>query len=179
MGREAAELQVELGTGRGSFLTKTAKKNPADLYIGLEKVPDVIYDVVLKAKAAELQNIRLVMSDISSVEEIFAMHEVDRFYINFCDPWPKKRYTKRRLTHIDFLRKYQKLLESGGQLHFKTDNERLFEFSLNHFAAADLIISNITFYLYNSGFAGNIMTEYEEKFSLQGMKIFRCEVQFR
>jgi tRNA (guanine-N7-)-methyltransferase len=117
--------------------------------------------------------------DINHIADIFAEGEVDRFFINFCDPWPKARHAKRRLTHVNFLEKYRSLLTAEGELFFKTDNRPLFDFSLEQFEVAKLTVKNLTFDLHNSGMEDNIMTEYETKFSGLGEKINRCEVSFK
>lgn len=177
MGKDVP-LHVELGTGRGQFITGMAEVNANINFIGLEAVVDVLYDAAQKAQTRQLKNVRLAVFDINHILDIFAPGEVDRLYINFCDPWPKNRHAKRRLTHAGFLEKYRQVLAAGGELCFKTDNEKLFEFSLNQFAAGNLKMSNITFDLHHSDFEGNIMTEYEAKFSSMGMKIYRCEAKF-
>ncbi len=125
-----------------------------------------------------LKNVRLLVFDINKIEDIFAPGEVDRFYINFCDPWPKKRHAKRRLTHVGFLEKYRGLLKSGGRIHFKTDNRPLFDFSLEQFEEAKLTVQDVSFDLHAENRPDNIMTEYERKFSGFGEKINRCEVVF-
>lgn len=172
-------IHVELGTGRGRFITEMAALYPAVNFIGLEAQIDVLYNAAVKAREHPADNLRLMVFDINYIETIFAEAEVNRFYINFCDPWPKNRHAKRRLTHRGFLAKYRSLLPPGGQLFFKTDNEKLFEFSLNEMAGAGLRLGNITFDLHSSGFAGNVMTEYEQRFSSKGMRIFRCEATFQ
>jgi tRNA (guanine-N7-)-methyltransferase len=175
----SAPLHVELGTGKGRFITETAALNPDINYIGIEAQLDVLFYAAQKAAAKELKNIRLLVFDINNILDIFADNEIDQLYINFCDPWPKARHAKRRLTHINFLNKYRQIIKSGGRLFFKTDNKALFEFSLEQFAENGLIVENVTFDLHNSEFAEkNIMTEYEQKFSGLGMKIHRCEVVF-
>lgn len=173
-----APLYVELGTGKGRFITQMAARYPEINFIGIEAQKDVIYYAGLKAKELGLKNLRLLQFDINNIADIFAGHEVDRFFINFCDPWPKARHAKRRLTHVSFLEKYRRLLAPKGQLFFKTDNRPLFDFSLEQFAEANLGISNLTYDLHNSGMEDNIMTEYEKKFSGLGEKINRCEVSF-
>lgn len=113
--------------------------------------------------------------NIEDIEKYFAPEEVDKFYLNFSDPWPKKRHFKRRLTYREFLQKYRRLLKPTGVIQLKTDNEGLFEFSLNEFAHELFWLQEITFDLHNSEMAeGNVMTEYEAKFVERGMKIFRC-----
>lgn len=176
-GREAP-LHVELGTGKGRFISQAALRHPEINFVGIEAAQDVAYYAALKVKALGISNVRLLVFDINNIEDIFAVHEVDRFYINFCDPWPKARHAKRRLTHAGFLEKYRRLLKQGGELFFKTDNRPLFDFSLEQFDEANLKIKNVTYDLHASGLEGNIMTEYEEKFSSFGEKINRCEVSF-
>ena len=171
-------LHVEVGTGKGRFLTTLAQYNPGINYIGVEYMQDVIYYAARKADEKELQNLKLLCFDVNNIREIFQPGEVRRLYINFCDPWPKNRHAKRRLTHHNFLAHYRRILVPGGEIHFKTDNEQLFAFSLNEFAAERAFqLQTITLDLHNSGYVGNVMTEYEVKFSLQGMKIFRCEAK--
>ena len=117
-------------------------------------------------------------SYINNIENIFSEGEVDQFYVNFCDPWPKARHAKRRLTHIGFLRRYSKLLKHPGKLIFKTDNRPLFDFSLEQFEEAGLKVDDVSFDLHGENRPDNIMTEYERKFSGFGEKINRCEVTF-
>lgn len=173
-----APLHVELGIGKGRFITEMAANNPGVNYIGIEAQQDVLYYAAQKVADRGLGNVRLLVFDINNILAIFQPGEVWRFFINFCDPWPKNRHAKRRLTHSRFLAMYRNLLRPGGELHFKTDNERLFEFSLNEFAASGLGLRNISLDLHHSSFQGNVMTEYEAKFSALGMKIFRCEAIF-
>ena len=173
-----APLYVELGTGKGRFITQMAARYPEVNFSGIEVQKDVIYYAGLKAKELGLKNLKLLRFDINNISELFAEHEVDRFFINFCDPWPKARHAKRRLTHVSFLEKYRHLLAPKGQLFFKTDNRPLFDFSLEQFEEAGLKVNNLTYDLHNSGMEDNIMTEYEKKFSGLGEKINRCEVSF-
>ena len=176
-GRQAP-LHVELGTGKGDFLSQLAERNPEVNYIGIEMQQDVLYSAAKKIAAMELKNVRLLVFDINKIQDIFAPGEVDRFYINFCDPWPKKRHAKRRLTHVGFLEKYRGLLKEGGEIHFKTDNRPLFDFSLEQFEEAKLTVRDVSFDLHAENRPDNIMTEYERKFSGFGEKINRCEVVF-
>jgi tRNA (guanine-N7-)-methyltransferase len=176
-GRQAP-LHVELGTGKGDFLSQMAERNPDINYIGIEMQQDVLYSAAKKIAALELKNVRLLVFDINKIQDIFAPGEVDRFYINFCDPWPKKRHAKRRLTHVGFLEKYRGLLKQGGEIHFKTDNRPLFDFSLEQFEEAKLTVRDVSFDLHAENRPDNIMTEYERKFSGFGEKINRCEVIF-
>ena len=176
-GREAA-LHVELGTGKGDFISQLALRHPEINFIGIEAQQDVLFAAAKKVSELKLTNVRLLTFDINHIENIFAPDEVDRFYVNFCDPWPKARHAKRRLTHTSFLEKYRSLLKSGGKLFFKTDNRPLFDFSLEQFELANLAVEALSFDLHSSGMTDNIMTEYERKFSGFGEKINRCEVIF-
>ena len=176
-GREAP-LYVELGTGKGDFISQMAECEPGVNFIGIEAQQDVLYAAAKKVAAMELKNVRLLVFDIHEIERIFAPGEVDRFFLNFCDPWPKKRHYKRRLTYRGFLEKYRHLLKKGGELHFKTDNRPLFDFSLKEFEAAELAVRDVSYDLHAEGRPDNIMTEYERKFSGYGEKINRCEVIF-
>lgn len=171
-------LHVELGTGKGSFISEMAVRRPEVHFVGIEAQRDVLFYAAQKVRAAEAGNVRLLVFDINNLLEIFAPGEIDRLYINFCDPWPKSRHAKRRLTHSSFLAKYRQVLKPGGQLFFKTDNTPLFAFSLEEFAAFGLKVDNVNFDLHNSDYQENVMTEYEAKFSGQGYKIHRCEVTF-
>ena len=168
------ELHVELGTGKGDFITTIAEKNPAINFLGLELEATVVLAAARKVHEKNLSNVRLAVFDINHIEEIFSAGEVDRFYINFCDPWPKKRHAKRRLTYIKFLEMYKKILKPNGEIHFKTDNRALFDFSLEQFDLAGWKVRDVTFDLHADEPPENIRTEYENKFSSQGVKINRC-----
>ncbi len=171
-------IQVELGTGKGDFISELAHRFPEVNFIGIEAQQDVLYSAARKIRERELSNVRLLVFDINHIETIFAPGEIDRFYINFCDPWPKKRHAKRRLTHVNFLEKYSRLLHRPGEIHFKTDNRGLFDFSLEQFEEAGLEVRNVTYDLHGDSWEGNIETEYERKFSGLGEKINRCEIIF-
>ncbi|CEO24545.1 tRNA (guanosine(46)-N7)-methyltransferase TrmB [Paraclostridium sordellii] len=168
-------IHVEFGTGRGKFLTTLAKQNPNINYIAMEMKEEVLLKAVEKAVENELNNILFIWGDVNNILDYFDKGELSRVYINFCDPWPKKRWYKRRLTYRGFLENYKKLLNDEGEIHFKTDNEKLFEFSLNEFSEANLKFKNITLDLANSDYEGNVTTEYEDKFMSYGMKIYRVE----
>lgn len=172
------ELHVELGTGKGDFITQLAEKNPDKNFLGLEVEREVILKAARKIQEKNLKNVRLVLFDINRISEIFAENEIDRIYINFCDPWPKKRHAKRRLTHINFLEMYRKILKSGGEIFFKTDNRDLFDFSLEQFEIAGLKVRDVNFDLHSDEPPENIRTEYENKFSALGTKINSCVIQF-
>lgn len=173
-----APLYVELGTGKGDFISQMADRARDKNFIGIELQQDILYQAARKVAAAELSNVRLLVFNISDVETLFVPGEVSGFYINFCDPWPKNRHAKRRLTDRAFLARYKRLLPPGGRLFFKTDNRPLFDFSLREFAAADLIVTDVSYDLHAEERADNIETEYEAKFSAFGEKIHRCEVIF-
>ena len=174
----SAPLYVELGTGKGSFISQIAAREPENNFLGIEAQQDVLYKAAQRVREAKLTNVRLLVFDIRALEEIFASGEVDGFYINFCDPWPKARHAKRRLTYRAFLERYRRVLRPGGLLVFKTDNPGLFEFSLEEFAAAGLKPEDVSYDLHAENRPDNIETEYEKKFSGFGEKIHRCVVRF-
>lgn len=169
-------IHVEFGTGRGKFITTLAKENPNVNYIAFEIKEEVIIKGVEKAVEAELGNILFAWADVSNILDYFEEGELSRIYVNFCDPWPKTRWAKRRLTHTNFLNMYKRLLNEDGELHFKTDNENLFEFTLNEIASNHWMLKNISLDLAKSDFK-NVTTEYEDKFMSYGMRIFRCEAK--
>ena len=169
---------VELGTGMGDFITQLAVRNPQINFIGLEVEKTCVLAAARKVREKNLSNVRLIVFDINNVTEIFAAHEVDRLYINFCDPWPKKRHAKRRLTHVRFLEMYRTILKVGGEIYFKTDNRGLFDFSLEQFALAGLEVRDVTNDLHADEPPDNIRTEYENKFSAAGVPINFCVVRF-
>lgn len=170
-----APLHVELGTGKGRFITSMADHNRQVNFIGIERQQGVIYYAGKKAAETEpaLTNIKLLILDIQRLNLFFAPGEVGCFYINFCDPWPKARHAKRRLTYRSYLRVYAELLAPGGCLCFKTDNRELFNFSVEELESEKWSLSEITYDLHASPAEGDVMTEYEEKFSQKGNRICR------
>ncbi|GAA0374269.1 tRNA (guanosine(46)-N7)-methyltransferase TrmB [Bacillus horti] len=168
-------IHIELGTGKGQFITGMAQAHPHINYIGMELQTSVIAMALKKAKEVKAPNLCLLNQNALQLPDFFEPEELERIYVNFSDPWPKTRHAKRRLTHQVFLDIYLELLGEGNEIHMKTDNEGLFEFSLNSFSDFGCRLKNITLNLHESDMEGNIMTEYEEKFSSQGMKIYRCE----
>lgn len=174
----ARELHVELGTGKGDFITQIAELNPQINFIGLEVEATCVLAAARKIREKNLRNVRLFVFDINNITEIFSAHAVDRLYINFCDPWPKKRHAKRRLTYARFLEMYRTILKYGGEIFFKTDNRALFDFSLEQFAAAAMIVRDVTNDLHADEPPDNIRTEYENKFSAQGVPINFCVARF-
>ena len=172
-------IHMEIGCGKGGFITQLAYQNPNINYIAIEKNGDVLVLAMEKAKNLGLENVRFIYGDATFLNDIVAPGEINRLYINFCDPWHKSGHAKRRLTHRNYLELYKTLLEpTSGEVFFKTDNRKLFEFSLNECADLGLKMRNITLDLHNSGYEGNIMTEYEKLFSEQGMPIYRLEIQY-
>ena len=172
---DCSALWVEVGCGKGKFTVETAQANPDVLLIAVERCREAMVVAMEKAKAMELKNVFFIDMDVAGMEEIFATDEIDRLFINFPDPWPRKKNAKRRLTHRGFLYKYCRTVRPGGEIHFKTDNAPLFEFSVEEFAACGLQVNNLTRDLHKDGIVG-IMTGYEEKFHALGTPINRCEV---
>ena len=171
-GRQAP-LHIEIGMGKGQFLTALAAEHPDINYIGIEKFSSVLVRAVQKQNELELPNLRLIRMDADSITDVFAPGEVDRIYLNFSDPWPKERHAKRRLTSVEFLRRYENILAKDGHVEFKTDNQPLFEFSLEAAEEAGWKLLAVTRDLHHDTALnkGNIMTEYEERFSAQGNPI--------
>ena len=175
---DARELWVEVGCGKGKFTAETAEANPDVLLIAVERCREAMVVAMEKAQAMGLTNVYYIDMDVACIEDIFAAGEIDRLFINFPDPWPRKKNAKRRLTHRGFLDKYCRVVRTGGEIHFKTDNAPLFEFSVEEFAACGLEVKNLTRNLHENGIVG-IMTGYEEKFHALGTPINRCEVVCR
>ena len=173
--KDAAALWVEVGCGKGKFTAETAEANPDVLLIAVERCREAMVVAMEKAQSMGLQNVFFIDMDVANIEEIFAGFEIDRLFINFPDPWPRKKNAKRRLTHRGFLDKYCRTVREGGEIHFKTDNAPLSEFSVEEFAACGLQVNNLTRNLHENGIVG-IMTGYEEKFHALGTPINRCEV---
>lgn len=169
----ATELFLELGCGKGRFTVETAKHNPQALYIAVERVPDAMIIAMERAAQEELRNVFFVDGDAQLLTQYFAPDEVDRIYINFCDPWPSHKHAKRRLTHTNFLSIYHQVLRNGGELHFKTDNRDLYEYSLCQFPKVGYNLTQVTRNLHQAGICG-VMTDYEEKFHEMGIRINRC-----
>ncbi|WP_400242845.1 tRNA (guanosine(46)-N7)-methyltransferase TrmB [Niallia sp. JL1B1071] len=172
-------IHIEIGTGKGRFITEMAKANPSINYIGVELQESVIVSALDRLIEAEVPNLKLMNINAEKLKEYFEKGEIARVYLNFSDPWPKTRHEKRRLTYKTFLDSYQSVLVNQGEVHFKTDNQGLFEYSLKSFSEYGMLLKYVSLDLHNSDYEGNIMTEYEEKFSNRGNRIYRCEVQFR
>ena len=163
---------LELGCGKGRFTADTAGNNPDTLFIALEKVPDAMVIAMERVKERGIENVRFIDGFAEKLTEIFAPGETDRIYINFCDPWPKSRDAKFRLTAPGFLRMYSSILAPGGEIHFKTDNTPLFDWSAEQFNTECWALSELTHDLHKNGAVG-IMTDYEAKFYAEGLKINR------
>ena len=172
------DIYIEIGCGKGKFIIENAKLYRNINFIGIERNTTVA-GITAKKIEKDINNIAIICDNAQNISEIFDIGEISRIYLNFSDPWPKKRLAKRRLTHKNFLDIYKGLFEKTGEVFFKTDNKNLFEFSLNEFCKNDWKLSNISLDLHNSNFENNIMTEYEEKFSSKGMPIYRLEARIQ
>lgn len=172
-------IHIEIGTGKGQFITGMALRNPDINYIAIEVSKNVLVNALEKVIEKEIPNIKLMLVDAENLPTIFTDGEVALVYLNFSDPWPKSRHVKRRLTYKSFLNLYKQILPSNGEIHFKTDNRGLFEYSLVSFNQYGMDFKFISLDLHNSDYEGNIMTEYEAKFSSKGNPIYRSEVAFK
>ena len=167
-------LFIEIGMGKGQFITTLAKNNPDINYIGIEKYSSVLVRAIEKQTELELPNLKFIRMDAENINDVFAENEVDGIYLNFSDPWPKDRHAKRRLTSRQFFARYEKLLKPEGKIQFKTDNSALFYFSLEEVEATNFKANEVSYDLHNSEWnEGNVMTEYEERFSAKGNPIKR------
>lgn len=173
-------VHLEIGCGKGDFVLGMAKKYPSVKFLAVEKVQDVAVIAMEKVARENLTNVRFVCMDAFELVEATAPYKFDRIYLNFSDPWPKKRHAKRRLTSPVFLEVFKKLLSSKGEIHFKTDNIGLFEYSLETFPECGFELRHVTRDLHNSEFASeNVVTEYETNFSQKGFKINRLEAYLK
>ena len=168
-------LRIEIGMGKGKFLHTLAKENPDFNYVGIEKYSSVLLRAIQKMEEDELPNLLFIRMDAEEIFEVFGEGEVDRIYLNFSDPWPKDRHAKRRLPSRQFLERYDRILKPDGVLEFKTDNESLFQFAVEEVPGAGWKVKALTYDLHADPelMKGNIMTEYEEKFSSKGNAIFK------
>ena len=167
------ELRLELGCGKGRFTCEQARREDGMMLLAVERVADVMVVAMERAQAAGLHNVFFVVGDAALLPDMFAPAEVDRLYINFCDPWPKSNQKRRRLTHGNFLKCYRQVLPMGGQIHFKTDNDKLFHWSVEEIPQYGFVLSEVTRDLHADGPVG-IMTDYEAKFYELGKNINRC-----
>lgn len=171
-------IHVEVGSGKGAFVSGMAKANPNINYIGIDIQKSVLSYALDKVLATDVPNIKLLWVDGSDLTDYFEEGEIDRLYLNFSDPWPKKRHEKRRLTYQSFLATYQQILPENGEIHFKTDNRGLFEYSLVSFSQYGMKLKGVWLDLHASDFEDNILTEYEQKFANKGQVIYRVEAAF-
>lgn len=167
-------IYIEIGMGKGQFILEMARRNPDKNFIGIEKYSSVLVRAIEKCEDFTGDNLRFICMNAEAITDVFNVHEVSGIYLNFSDPWPKERHIKRRLTYRGFWERYNQILKPEGQVIFKTDNRPLFDFSLEEAAAARWTLEDISFDLHNSPQAeGNVMTEYEAKFSSLGNPIHR------
>lgn len=166
-------VHIEIGMGKGRFLMDMAKIHPEINYIGIEKYSSVLIRGIQKMESEELPNLYFIRTDAEEITEIFGKEEIDRIYLNFSDPWPKDRHAKRRLPSHEFLDRYRQILSKDGRLEFKTDNQDLFSFALQQLEPAGWKIEQMTYDLHHDKamMEGNVMTEYEERFSMKGNPI--------
>ncbi|MFW7948804.1 tRNA (guanosine(46)-N7)-methyltransferase TrmB [Vagococcus fluvialis] len=175
---KAQPLHIEVGSGKGQFIVEMAKAHPEINYIGIEMQTNAIISILEKQLEEQLPNLQLLLVDGADLTDYFSDGEVDQVYLNFSDPWPKTRHEKRRLTYKTFLRTYETIAKPKAELHFKTDNQKLFEYSLASVTWYGMTLKKVWLDLHASDFEGNIMTEYEEKFSSKGQPIYRLEAIF-
>ncbi|MBO4750293.1 MAG: tRNA (guanosine(46)-N7)-methyltransferase TrmB [Lachnospiraceae bacterium] len=175
----ANPIRLEIGMGKGKFLHALAKENPDVNYIGIEKYSTVLLRAVQKMEQEELQNLKFLRMEAEEIAEVFGEGEVDRIYLNFSDPWPKDRHAKRRLPSREFLARYDKILKKDGQIEFKTDNRALFDFAVEELEPAGWKAQVVTYDLHADPvlMEGNVMTEYEEKFSAAGNPICKYVIK--
>ena len=167
-------IHVEIGMGKGKFIMKLASMNPNINYVGIEKYSSVLLRGLEKRNEVELNNLYFIRFDAEYINNIFEEEELSRIYLNFSDPWPKDRHARRRLTSKEFMARYNLCLKLNGEVMFKTDDRALFDFSLEDIKLAGWELKDITFDLHNSEYAqGNVMTEYEERFTAMGNPIHR------
>ncbi|MFD2630477.1 tRNA (guanosine(46)-N7)-methyltransferase TrmB [Oceanobacillus kapialis] len=171
-------IHIEIGTGKGQFLVGMAEQYPNINFIGIELAKSIVVTAAQKIMESPQQNILLLNENAANLREIFADGEIACIYLNFSDPWPKTRHAKRRLTYYSFLEHYEKVLTPDGELVFKTDNQGLFEYSLVSFSHFGLKLKEVNLDLHAVEDPTNVMTEYEEKFSAKGQRIYRCRAHF-
>lgn len=168
-------VHLEIGCGKGGFVTGMAEAYPEVNFVAAEICIDAMVMAVEKAFDTGIKNVRFINIDAKMLTDYFGDGECERIYLNFSDPWPKSKHCKRRLTYKDFLELYRRVLKPGGEIHLKTDNMKLFEFSICSLSQNNFKMKNVSLDLHNSGFEGNIMTEYEKRFSDMGQPIYRLE----
>ena len=175
----ANPVELEIGCGKGTFICELAKRNPDTNYLAVEKTSNVIVDAAEKAIEQNIKNVRFVRAGAEYLPAYIPQKSIERLYLNFSCPYPKKSYAPHRLTHTNFLKIYEQLLKDGAEIHQKTDNMHFFEFSINSLSDYGFTIKNVSLDLHNSGFEGNIVTEYEKRFSDLGQPIYRLEAYLK
>lgn len=169
---------VEIGMGKGEMITQLAKNNPSNFYIGIEKYATVAYKAMKRAEELELNNFLIICEDVVNLPTLLT-GKIKTIWLTFSDPWPKSRHQKRRLTHISFLNLYKKILTDDGVIKFKTDNDKLFEWTVEHMVENNIKLINTTRDFHSHELSkNNIMTEYEKKWSSQGKNINYLEAIF-
>ncbi len=168
-------IHIEIGMGKGDFIIKQALKNPDINFIGIEKFDSVLVRAITKVENDFIKNLRFIRMDATNIESVF-MKEIDTIYLNFSDPWPKARHEKRRLTSKEFLQRYEKIFKWQEHIVMKTDNRKLFEYSVVSFVDYGYKISDISLNLYDDDTTDNIATEYETKFVNLGFPIYKIDV---
>jgi tRNA (guanine-N7-)-methyltransferase len=167
-------IHIEIGMGKGQFITTLAQQNPAINYVGIEKYSSVLVRAIEKQEELQLPNLVFIRMEAEYIADVFEKNEVAQIYLNFSDPWPKDRHAKRRLTSKEFFARYDKILVPDGVVIFKTDNRELFDFSVEQVPEAGWEMVNCTYDLHHSEYVeGNVMTEYETKFAAEGKPIHR------
>lgn len=168
-------VYLEIGCGKGKFASELAKKNTEINILAVEKTSNVIVDAAERAKSEKIPNLKFLLGPAEYLPVFIKDKSVDRIYLNFSCPFPKKRYASHRLTHKNFLEIYKALMTDTAEIHQKTDNTHFFEFSIEQLSQSGFALKNVTFDLHSSGFEDNIMTEYEERFTKEGLNIYRLE----
>ncbi|MCU5746137.1 tRNA (guanosine(46)-N7)-methyltransferase TrmB [Staphylococcus sp. SQ8-PEA] len=171
-------IYIEIGSGRGQFITTIAAQHPEINFVAIEREKNVMVNILRDVLDHSITNLKLICNDAVELTEYFNSHEVDRIYLNFSDPWPKRRHTKRRLTYPTFLAIYKEILKGEGEIHFKTDNRGLFAYSLESMSQFGMYFTKINLNLHEEDDEDNIETEYERKFADKGSRIYRMEAKF-
>ncbi len=173
---ELSGIMLEIGCGKGGFISKLAQKHPEIQFVAVEKISDVMLLAAEKIKSLDLKNVKFINTDAVTLPEYFPEGSIERIYLNFSDPWPRPKHAKRRLTAPSYLEIYKKLLASNGAIYLKTDNRILFDYSLETLEAAGFRLEKLTYDLHSSEYEPeNLHTEYEDNFSAKGFTINRVE----
>ena len=169
------KIQIEIGMGKGRFIMDMARSHPDINYVGIEKYSSVLLRGIQKMETEPLPNLYFIRMEAEQITEVFGHAEVDKIYLNFSDPWPKDRHAKRRLPSREFLNRYREILSEEGTIEFKTDNQALFAFALEELEPAGWHLDQVTYDLHHDEvmMQGNVMTEYEERFSSMGNPIYK------